>query len=61
MKCPKCHEIVKAMPAHMASCIHVTRYKCNFCRYTFEVPNEKTKVLYDPLRSKQGYDDPTTW
>jgi len=57
--CPKCEGKMQAVAAKSMVNAHTRRYKCEFCRYSWE--GIVNRVLYDPLRSKTGFDDPMKW
>lgn len=53
MNCPKCDRPMVEIPASSAR-PHVRRFKCEWCRYTWE--GVVNRVFYDPLRSREGFD-----
>ena len=52
MICPKCTREMVPAPASTAR-PYVQRFKCEWCRYSWE--GVVNKVLYSPLRSKEGF------
>ena len=54
MICPKCTREMVEVFAKSSANPYTRRFKCEWCRNSWE--GIVNKVLYDPLRSKEGYD-----
>lgn len=57
--CPKCEgKMVAVAPKSMVNA-HTRRYKCEFCKYSWE--GIVDKVLVEVGRRGEGYGDPQRW
>ena len=56
-RCPKCDRPMVQMSRTAASCPHVERWKCEWCRYSCEVP-KLASVMDGALRGAGDYGDP---
>lgn len=53
MNCPKCDRPMAEIKATSGR-PYTRRFKCEWCRYSWE--GIVNKILYDPLRAREGYE-----